>query len=422
MTRFSTAALVAASLALAAAANTADAQFTFTEVARTGDPVPGGGATYDRFGSVAIDGDSIAFQARLDTSTDIILAALDGGPLQVVALDTDLRPGTSNAFDSFDADVAVSGTNVVFASNNPIDGHYFFDGTGVSTIAEGGAPAPGGTYSSLSGDVNRLDGHNYAVEGSRVGLGDTVFAFDGTTTRVVADESMTAPGFPTQNFTDFDEPSIGTDGTVAFEGQFRNPTDPTSFEEGVYTELGGAITEIVSTFDAVPDAAASVAFEGFDGIWIDGDDVVFRASTTNEEDNGIYASLGGGPVIKLVDRGDAVPGGTGTFESFLDDSITFIDGLLAFEGRDEAGRASIFFQDIAGGGDLTRIIGDGDTLDGEVIDLIDLHKNGFDGLNLAFDLRFENNERAIYTTVIPEPTSLALLAVGGLLVARRRRG
>ncbi|MEM6333956.1 MAG: PEP-CTERM sorting domain-containing protein [Planctomycetota bacterium] len=419
MTRFATLTLAAASLALALAATTAHAQFTFEPVVSSGDLIPGTGGNFNpfRFGAPAINGTTLVFEGGQSASpfTTGYYASFNGGPIQRIVDSAQIDPGGVSPFGGF-GEPAVSGDNfLVEAEFNGEDALYIFDGTTFTPFVVEGQPIPGGTATVTDIDISRgrLSGQNVAYE---AGLSDGtrgVYTYINGITQLAAGTTTPTPSpdTPGSFFTNFDEPQLSPDGKVVFEAT-------SSGFRGVYTDLTGPVTKVADQNDIVPGGTGT--FDIFDDAWIEGNDIFFEAGGTDGE-NGLYASFNGGPLVNLVDNNTPVPGGTGNFSDIRADTIVYLDGVVAFDGSDSvSGDVGIYFLDILGGGDLTKLIADGDILDGKEVEGIRFEKNGFDGQNLAFVARFTDGSRTVYTTVIPEPSSLALLALGGVTLLRRR--
>ena len=308
----------------------------------------------------------------------------------------------------------------------------------------------------------------------------------------IADKNTLIPDGGGATFDDFVfGPGINADGTVVFRGD-----GPGFQQSGVYRSDGGTLSTVVDTDTPFPGGAAGatvgeVRFPTVD----DAGNVAFLADGGgfNAPDDIFLAPAGGG-LQKLTQVGDPIPGATGgeTFGSFGVPSIS--DGAVAFTGGQApgggnasgvymvengrltavadtsgAGRSTdadgnpfvairgnvslaeddLAFMGLTGtsaadareslflsrGGELTRVIGSGDTLDGKTLAdftgvSVLMGEGGFDGSDLAFLGFFEDGSQGLFLAnvdapaAVPEPGTTALLglaAVVGLLLRRRRR-
>ena len=96
-------------------------------------------------------------------------------------------------------------------------------------------------------------------------------------------------------------------------------------------------------------------------------------------------------------------------------------GTLAFVGDLTAGGRAIYLR--SSDGTLTRIIGNGDALDGSTITGLTFPFASInDAGQIAFAASLADGRQGVFVgTVVPEPSSLALIGVGGLMAILRRR-
>ncbi len=394
-------------------ATAAHAQLTFTEVVRRGDTVPGAGGQFTSFRAPSIDGNDVVYQGFSDGNSGIF-GVLNGTPTRI-ADESITAPGNPSPFTSFREFVTISDGVVMFIGDGPgpiIQGVYAYNNGSLSTIANDGTQDPFGAGNLNAGGSDPISnvGNSIAIEVVDGDGNNAIYTSINGTLAEVVDTTAPAPG-GVGNFGSFDEPQINANGKVVFEADDSNSND------GIYTNITGPITKVVDVNDAVPGGTGN--FTSLNDPTIDGNDIVFVGNDSSSN-TGIYGVFNGGPITKLVDKNDAAPGGTGNFTSFSFNSVVYRDGIVVFRGFDGNGVSGLYFLDVLGGGSLTQIIAAGDQINGETVDSISFLRSGFDGRNIAFVANFDAIDRAIFTATIPEPASLALLGLGGLALMRRR--
>ena len=79
------------------------------------------------------------------------------------------------------------------------------------------------------------------------------------------------------------------------------------------------------------------------------------------------------------------------------------------------------------GGALTKVVAQGDVLDGKTISSLDVEKQGRDGYRIAFGALFDDDSRAIYIaevarplTEVPSASTVGYLVLALLLVVAAR--
>lgn len=163
----------------------------------------------------------------------------------------------------------------------------------------------------------------------------------GSGLEVVADTSIPVPGGPLgDTFASFKSPVVSGD-AIAFMAIAL------SDRQGVYLHtVGGGIEVVADISTVVPGGAPGEQFAEFldssaTGVWISGDEVVFSgvgdAGTT-----GIYRSVTGGAIEKMVDSTDPVPGGAAGehFLTFLGPSLS--ESTLVYRGFGNMSTEGVF--------------------------------------------------------------------------------
>jgi hypothetical protein len=264
---------------------------TFTKVADTTTSIPGVGAIFRSFSSPSIDGNAVAFLGNdgpFFSGNDGIYIDVDGS-LDVVANVSTQVPGGVSNFDSFDLDVSIEGTDVVF-------------------IGETLSPAGSGVYVSV----------------------------DGVGFETVADTDTQVPG--SQGFfSGFLDASL-SGGDVAFSG-----TGPSG--NGVYTDVGGPLRVIVDPTTMYPGGGTFPTF-GNPTPSLDDGIVAFTSLNSDNSRSSVFNDVGGTLVI-VADEDTPVPGGQGTF-SRIGAEVATNQGSVAFSAGSESFSTSGIYTDAGG--------------------------------------------------------------------------
>lgn len=162
-----------------------------------------------------------------------------------------------------------------------------------------------------------------------LGINGSIHAADYTFTKVI-DTSDDIPG-RTESFTRFDLPSLdGRD--VAFAG------DRNSDYSAVFTYIGGSFNLVADS--TMPISGGVTNFDTLEIPIIDQGSVVFVGTQdSGYEAHGIYTDFGGSLRV-VADHNTPIPGGTGNFGFFDDESHDFGNGVPAFTGWDSDFRDS----------------------------------------------------------------------------------
>ncbi len=157
---------LAAVLTLAAWAEDALAQScTFTKVADTNTPIPGGTGTFEGFGDPSLDGGKVAFAGK--TANEIIhgiYTNVSGSLVRVADANTPIPDGTGTF--RLLGDPSLDGGNVAFAGENVFE---FFQGIYTDL---------GGTLAKVIDTTDSLDGKTIqTLEMGREGLSEGQIAF-----------------------------------------------------------------------------------------------------------------------------------------------------------------------------------------------------------------------------------------------------
>lgn len=395
--------------------------FSFSEILRTGDATPDGMSSYQSFGAPAFDGDDLAFRA-VASGVPGIYARINGVFLN--AADGSVPNGST--FVDFDHRVSLRDGILAFESAAPDPGHQngvYLAGTGgITDVANFFTPVPDGTGSFTVFESLSFDGVSAVFFGVDSAGRDGIYIGYGSGVDVVANHATAVPG-GAGTFTGVGPLPVISGGNVVFTA--NEEVAPGVFEQAIYSSTGGVITRVVTDGDTVPGIGGT--FDGFGALAAWENDVAFRGNTTTAthavfkiEDN--LLSLLFDPASLLLAIPDAVNPRV--------DVISFDNGKLAFdlEIRDVNGVLlhNAIYSDV--GGSLTKVIGRGDVLDGQVIRNVDFSRQGLSDGRVAFRVIWGPASESIYLATpvnpVPEPASLAIwsaLGLSGWAVARNRR-
>ncbi|MEL7237915.1 MAG: choice-of-anchor tandem repeat NxxGxxAF-containing protein, partial [Planctomycetota bacterium] len=153
-------------------------------------------------------------------------------------------------------------------------------------------------------------------------------------TTVVADTTTVAPdgnGF----FAEFGSPILNDAGQVAFEGCLTGTAGGDSDTSGIFLGDGSALTQVVRTGQAAPDANGSFSSVDFPAL-NDAGQAAFTASLTGTAgggsgDSGVF--LGDGSTLTRIARaGQVAADANGSFSYFTSPALNDA-GHVAFLGR-----------------------------------------------------------------------------------------
>jgi hypothetical protein len=446
---------------------------TLTQIAREGDAAPDGNGTFftnsDNFlPALNNAGQTAFFNVVLGTSggfrdsNGIFLGDGTPGGLIQIARGGDAAPDGNGSLLSLNGLPALNQAGQVAFESILIDtsggssddtGIFRGDGSTLIQIAREGDAAPDGNgiFSSVGGAPGFNEVGQLGFIGA-IDLGDGGTVQDdfgvfrgngspGSLTRIVR-EGDAAPD-ANGSFSSMQGVSLNAAGQVWFTASLVGTSGGTSDDGGIFRGDGtpGGLIQMVRKGDAAPDGNGN--FSGFGNPKLnDAGQFAFGASLTGtsggSSDDGAIFRGGGTPggLIQIVREGDASPDGNGSFSSFS--RTTFNDAGQAAFGALLTDTTSGFGDDIGifffdGTLGLHQVAREGDSLLGGTItslsfldnSYIDDGRSGLNGLGqVAFNFTLHNGLEgiAIWTPqMVPEPTSLALLGLGGLTLLNLRR-
>ena len=401
----------AAALAIAVCTSAASvaAGPTLRKIVDSADPVPGApGATWDDispFIDVAVDGDSIAFNAFSERSgklrNGIYVHRGGSQPPQLIADSDSPRPGTDEPFFRFHG-VSMDGGIVVFTNEQRAEllaGAYRHDGNSLQVIADQRTIVPGQGLSQLI-SVGDIDIHDGAVLFGGGASHHSFFAWhqDGLylsaqgALGAVVDGSTPIPG-GAGNF-----PVVGFLGLDANGFAFTMPHLVSTDDDGIYRNLGNGIEVVADLTTVAP--GSGVPFTTFHGFGY-GDGATALVGDAGGK-SGVYVKPKDGPLRAVATTRTPYPGAAASFAGFFN-RVAASAGRVAFLGFwNPPGQFSHSGLFVADGNQIVKIAEQGDQLDGRVVADVVVEDKAFDWPNLAFTVSFTDGSDAIYLASFAE--------------------
>lgn len=365
--------------------------FTFTKVADTATPVPGGSGTFGAFTNmISADANgNVAFGENKGTTNNGIYLSDKGVLSRVADLNTNI-PGGNGKFTGFALfGNAIEAGRLAFRGNGAASqaGIYAYASGSLTRIADINSAIPGGTGNFTSFGTAYVDATNYAFIGSGNSGQQGLYVSNGSTITRIADKTSAVPGI---GGTYAWSSQFGYDaGNLAFWANVTGGTNPGSIV-GAYTSGGGLVT-LASSATAVPGTGGN--FTGFTSpVDVSGGTAAFRGQYGTSEQGIFTVSLANGAITTIANLSTAVPDGTGTFTQVQNPNIT--SGGVAFLGSFTGGSGIYFHQKSV----LRKVIDTTDLLDGKTISSFGLSENSVADGHLAFRVNFSDSSVGIYRT------------------------
>jgi len=188
----------------------------------------------------------------------------------------------------------------------------------------------------------------------------------GFTESFVAESGSAVPGLSGVTYRYFDEPAINGAGDVAFFAGLSGSGIKITNSTGIYLDKGSNAGFIARAGDSAPGTTG--AFSGFGHPVLNNNGAAAFVGTLTGTDGvtpapgaGIWSNAGG-TLTQIASEGSAAPGG-GTFSSFVQfvlpdvGGVVFLANLSGLPATQSQGLWAVW------NGELTRVVGTGDTLD-----------------------------------------------------------
>ena len=434
---------------------------TLIQIAREGESAPDGNGSFSGFSKPILnDVGQAAFVAGLTgtsggSNDNNGLFRGDGNTLTQMARRGDPVPDVDASFVFFTNSLNSVGESAFrgsfnFTSGGSSSGIFRADGTMLIQIVRTGQLAPDGN-GSFSGRFSSaaFNDAGQAAFGAFIDLGDGgsvldedgIFRGDHSTITQIARVGDAAPdgngSFSGFTSNAFPNPAHNNMGQAAFRGFLSSTSGGNSDNEGIFRGDETTLTRIARKGGAAPDGNGSFAsFDEFVAL-NDTGQVAFIASFTDtsggDSDNeGIIR--GNGTILTQIAReGEDAPDGNGSFSQFDFPALNGA-GQMAFGAflRGTSGGMSdnyglYYFDDVLG---LLPVARKGDPFLGSTITLlgfnnsIESRSDEFSGINelsqFAYRFVLADGRSGIAIWTVPEPASLALLALAAAVLPLRR--
>ena len=311
-------------------------------VAKTGDPAPDGNGIFGTVGqSVLNEAGEVGFFAAMEPDSapgfgGTFVWSSAGGMTQVVRHGdvepdgvTQMGGGSSPGLN----DSGQASFHEVFSFDPDDQGIYFGSGGPITRVARTGQAAPdgNGAYLFLDGvpSINNTGQMSFwaSLSGTTGGEADDegLFIGSGGPATQVARKGQSAPDGNGTIHGFIIQPALNDAGQVAFLTELDGTTGGTDDDEGIYVGSGGALTRIVRKGQAAPGGGGTfTGFELHSSINNSGA-VAFVGllpETPDEEHPGHFIENSGvytgsgGELTQLARTGDAAPDGNGSFFNF----------------------------------------------------------------------------------------------------------
>jgi len=370
-------------------------------------PTPGAGGTFWAFGNQpAIDRGVVVFEASGGGQTGIY--RYQAGELTVVADRNTAVPGTDEYFYGFSR-VSIDRGSIAFAGKPTAEpgmtGVYALIDGELQRVVDPTTAVPGRSESTDDLRSPCIGGQTVAFWGKGSDHKEGIYIWrPGQGVAVVADHDTPVPGI-TGTFSYLgDQAAVDGESVVFYGGRYQE-------RAGIYRDTNGVGSVVCDKSTRIPGGSGN--FVSFSNPSADDGMVAFRGFGDFEQ-TGIYAHADGG-LVRIADKGTSMPGGQKF--TWFHSQVAIDGGNVAFVGYGESGSSGLYARY---DGVLGEIIDLDDTLEGKSLRELHIGRESLSGGRVVFRARFTDDSESLYIATIPEPATVAFLALGGLAVLRRR--
>lgn len=374
----------------------ASAQWVYTKIADTNTAIPNGSGNFTSFDRPSILNGVVAFNGNGNSQSGIYSSS--GGTLSTVAdLSTAIPSGTGSFIGFASPVMQASGQTTFFGLGSSGQQGVYAQTGSLNKLIDLNTAIPNGAGNFTSYGGWDLSNSTLAFTGSGNTSQGGVYTNNGGTNSRIADTTTPIPS-GTGNFASNQFGSVGISGnsTVFQGGNNSNGTN------GIYKDVGGTLSLVANMNTNVPSGAGTFT-NNFNQPVVSGSNVAFYGQGVGSF--GLYSQVGV-TLSRIVDSSTAIPGGTGNFTSFPFSNFSLSGSTLAFIGRGSGSQVGIYVANLDGS-NLTRLLGNGDILDGQTITNLGMTQDSYEGNDISFFAAFNNGNRGIYTAIaaVPEPTT-----------------
>lgn len=376
-------------------APSAPANPTFTKLADSDTPLPGGVGTFTFFGRPALHGKNVAFAGQALFGSIIkpigIYKWVEGTLIRVADRDTSI-PGGTGTFDDFSSSVSISGGTVAFqGSDSAGQAGIYTDSNGLQVIADTSVSIPNGSgsFTGFSSPWLKNDLVVFAAEGASGWEG--IYLHDGSL-HCVADANTPIPPDGGDDYALLRGPVLGG-GLIAFKG-YAGDNSPT----GIYRDDAGTPICVADNNTPVPGGSGTFNTFGWGSLSIADNGDVALAAIGSSYQCGVYTYIDG-QLERLVDKTSSLPGYQSQVTNFggtgIDGgNVAFTIGCCVVPPPVNGLPIGVYLNI---DGELCRIVTAGDTLDGKTVHQVATGRQCLSGNRIAFWASYNNGlDEGIY--------------------------
>ncbi len=351
-------------------------------VADRNTPIPDGIGAFTNFGDIALDNRVIAFNGHrsgLDYQDGIY--TYDGDSLCKVADRNTTIPNGHGTFRAFHStDINVGRVTFLGQGDDFQKGVYESDirGSSLAIVADKNTPIPGSSDETFVAFTNLVsDGGAVAFMAAGAG-GWWIYTDVSGQLEVVVNSETPVPGGH-GNFLGVSWPRLD-DGVISFTGGGSDG-------KGIYMSENGLVDVEVTPDAPIPGGTGTFWSFGFPVL--NDRSVAFRG--TAGEQLGIYTTAPG-PLRVVADSNTPVPDWNGNFIGFGDPALN--GDIVVFFGYRDRHETMGIYADVRG--HLQKILTPTDTLDGKVVDGLHSGANSFVNNRVLFFVSFTDGSSGLY--------------------------